>query len=213
VKSNSGIVKTLDEAARQPQVMARELVTEVDDPVLGRIDVVNSSIKYANSEARVRGTAPMLGEHNAEVLTAVLGYSKERIAALRDKGRAAERGEVAGLISAWLISTILDERARLAHWSWIHKSAGPIDVRLHPKQRRKSGHVRRPESRHERTLDFCSTYAGRRSRRGARNRCFRHYACEISRIPFGHLPTCVATMAYHRRPPSPMILYGAQNSG
>ena len=82
----TGIVKTLDQAARQPQVKARELVVEVDDPVLGRIDVVNSSIKYANSEARVRGPAPMLGEHNAEVLAEVLGYSKERIAALRDKG-------------------------------------------------------------------------------------------------------------------------------
>jgi crotonobetainyl-CoA:carnitine CoA-transferase CaiB-like acyl-CoA transferase len=82
----TGIVKTLDQAARQPQVLARELITEVDDPVLGRIDVVNSSIKYLNSEARVRGPAPMLGEHNAEVLSEVLGYSSERIAALRDKG-------------------------------------------------------------------------------------------------------------------------------
>ena len=82
----TGIVKTLDQAARQPQVLARELITEVDDPVLGRIDVVNSSIKYLNSEARVRGPAPMLGEHNAEVLAEVLGYSKEKIAALREKG-------------------------------------------------------------------------------------------------------------------------------
>ena len=82
----TGIVKTLDQAARQPQVLARELITEVDDPVLGRIDVMNSSIKYLNSEARVRGPAPMLGEHNAEVLREVLGYSNEKIAALRDKG-------------------------------------------------------------------------------------------------------------------------------
>ena len=81
----TGVVKTLDQAARQPQVLARELDHEVDDPVLGRIDVVNSSIKYANSEARVRGPAPMLGEHNAEVLAEVLGYSKERIATLREK--------------------------------------------------------------------------------------------------------------------------------
>jgi len=89
----TGIVKTLDQAARQPQVLARELITQVDDPVLGRIDVMNSSIKYLNSEARVRGPAPMLGEHNAEVLAEVLGYSKERIAALRDKGvlQSAER--------------------------------------------------------------------------------------------------------------------------
>jgi crotonobetainyl-CoA:carnitine CoA-transferase CaiB-like acyl-CoA transferase len=82
----TGVVKTLDQAARQPQVLARELITEVDDPVLGRIDVVNASIKYLNGEARVRGPAPMLGEHNADVLGEVLGYAKDRIAALRDKG-------------------------------------------------------------------------------------------------------------------------------
>lgn len=82
----TGVVKTLDQAARQPQVLARELITEVDDPVLGRIEIVNSSVKYLNSEARVRGPAPMLGEHNAEVLAEVLGYSREKIAALRDKG-------------------------------------------------------------------------------------------------------------------------------
>ncbi len=82
----TGVVKTLDQAARQPQVLARELITEVDDPVLGRIEVVNSSIKYLNSDVRVRGPAPMLGEHNADVLREVLGYSSEKIAALRDNG-------------------------------------------------------------------------------------------------------------------------------
>jgi len=89
----TGVVKTLDQAARQPQVLARELITEVDDPVLGRIEVVNSSIKYSNSDARVRGPAPMLGEHNVEVLREVLGYSSEKIAALRDSGvlQSAER--------------------------------------------------------------------------------------------------------------------------
>jgi len=89
----TGVVKTLDQAARQPQVLARELITEVDDPVLGRIEVVNSSLKYLNSDARVRGPAPMLGEHNAEVLREMLGYSSEKIAALRDSGvlQSAER--------------------------------------------------------------------------------------------------------------------------
>jgi len=82
----TGVVKTIDEAIRQPQVAARNLLTEVDDPVLGRISVINSSIKYANGEARVRGHAPMLGEHNEEVLRKVLGYSSERIEALRTNG-------------------------------------------------------------------------------------------------------------------------------
>ena len=82
----TGVVKTIDEAARQPQVAARELTKAIDDPLLGRIDVVNSAVKYANSEASVRGHAPMLGEHNDDVLHELLGYSAERIAALRTQG-------------------------------------------------------------------------------------------------------------------------------
>lgn len=82
----TGVVKTIAEAARQPQVMARELVTPVDDPQLGRIDVVNSAVKYTNGEAFVRGHAPMLGEHNDEVLRDLLGYPADRIAALHADG-------------------------------------------------------------------------------------------------------------------------------
>lgn len=81
-----GVVKTLDQAARQPQVEARDLIAKIDDPIMGEIEVVNSSIKYANSEAKVRGHAPMLGEHNEAVLRDLLGYGDERIASLRDSG-------------------------------------------------------------------------------------------------------------------------------
>lgn len=82
----SGVVMTIDEAVRQPQVRARNLTTAIDDPILGRIDVINSAVKYANSEAVVRGHAPTLGEHNDLVLRELLGYSDERIDSLRMQG-------------------------------------------------------------------------------------------------------------------------------
>ena len=82
----TGVVMSMDEAARQPQVMARELVKPIDDPLLGRIDVISSAVKYTNSSAEVRGHAPTLGEHNDAVLSGVLGYSAERIAALQAQG-------------------------------------------------------------------------------------------------------------------------------
>lgn len=82
----TGVVKSIADAARQPQVVARELTKTVDDPVLGRIEVVNSALKYRNSEATVRGHAPTLGEHNAAVLQKLLGYSPEQIEALQAKG-------------------------------------------------------------------------------------------------------------------------------
>ena len=77
-----GIVYTIDQAARQPQVADRGLTVQVEDPILGPHDQINSAFKYENSESGVRGPAPMLGEHNAEVLRNELGYDEGRIAEL-----------------------------------------------------------------------------------------------------------------------------------
>jgi crotonobetainyl-CoA:carnitine CoA-transferase CaiB-like acyl-CoA transferase len=81
-----GVLKTVEEAVRQPQVLARELITPVDDPILGRIDVINSAPKFSNASVRVRGHAPKLGEHNESVLRQVLEYDTEKIAGLVASG-------------------------------------------------------------------------------------------------------------------------------
>lgn len=78
-----GIVYTVDQAVRQPQVRARQLTTEVEDPLLGRIEIINSAFRYTNATAGVRGPAPMLGQHNDDVLRTTLGYNPEQIHALQ----------------------------------------------------------------------------------------------------------------------------------
>ena len=86
-----GIVYTIDQAARQPQVTDRGLTVTVDDPLLGKHDQINSAFKYENAESGVRGPAPMLGEHNAEVLREELGYDDERIARLQEDAVLQEK--------------------------------------------------------------------------------------------------------------------------
>ncbi|MCB1742394.1 MAG: CoA transferase [Gammaproteobacteria bacterium] len=81
-----GRVYTVDQAVRQPQVLERGLVVDVEDPVLGPIKVINSAFCYAEASSGVRGPAPHLGQHNAEVLAGVLGYDEARIDALRISG-------------------------------------------------------------------------------------------------------------------------------
>jgi crotonobetainyl-CoA:carnitine CoA-transferase CaiB-like acyl-CoA transferase len=81
-----GVVKTVPEAVRQPQVQARALLRQVDDPVYGPIEVVNAAPRYAGASAEVRGPAPRLGEHNEAVLRALPGYDDDRVAALRAAG-------------------------------------------------------------------------------------------------------------------------------
>ena len=77
-----GIVYTVDQAARQPQVTDRGLTVTVEDPLLGAHEQVNSAFKYENAESGVRGPAPMLGQHNEEILSEELGYDDDRIAQL-----------------------------------------------------------------------------------------------------------------------------------
>ena len=81
-----GVVKTVQEAVRQPQVLARGLTAPVDDPIMGRIDIINSAVKFAGAAVGVRSHAPTLGEHNETVLRNLLGYDEQRMLALHDAG-------------------------------------------------------------------------------------------------------------------------------
>jgi crotonobetainyl-CoA:carnitine CoA-transferase CaiB-like acyl-CoA transferase len=51
-----------------PQVIARELVVDVDHPTLGAIRALGSPIKLSETPPAVRRRAPLLGEHTEEVL-------------------------------------------------------------------------------------------------------------------------------------------------
>jgi crotonobetainyl-CoA:carnitine CoA-transferase CaiB-like acyl-CoA transferase len=80
-----GVVQTIDKAVRQPQVTARGLIRTVDDPMLGETEIINSAFRYANAESGVRGPAPMLGQHNREILVDVLGYDDAQVKDLEDR--------------------------------------------------------------------------------------------------------------------------------
>lgn len=73
----------------------RGALTTVDDPVHGRLNVPGLPIRGSNVPKReVEPPAPLLGEHNAQVLSEVLGYDEERVAALIADGvlLASEQG-------------------------------------------------------------------------------------------------------------------------
>ena len=81
-----GVVRTIDQAVDQPQVTARGLVRTVNDPILGETKVVNSAFRYANAESGLKGPAPMLGEHNHEILRDLLNYDEDALRDLEDRG-------------------------------------------------------------------------------------------------------------------------------
>jgi CoA:oxalate CoA-transferase len=80
-----GRVMSLAEVFSDPQVLVQDMVLEVDHPGHGAVCITGFPIKLFGTPARLRYPAPRLGEHTDEILQA-LGYSPDRIAALRERG-------------------------------------------------------------------------------------------------------------------------------
>lgn len=73
----------IQEALSQPQAVAREMVVEADHAVLGKIPIVNRSIKFPGAAQPVPTAPPVLGQHTEEILRDVLGLTPEQVAGLK----------------------------------------------------------------------------------------------------------------------------------
>jgi formyl-CoA transferase len=73
------------EAISHPYFRERGMVREVPDPVLGEITIPGDPFKFSSQGEPLDLVAPLLGEHNVEVL-AELGYPAERIDELAESG-------------------------------------------------------------------------------------------------------------------------------
>ena len=81
-----GKVMDLVEAQKTPQAEDREMFVKVNHPVLGEIVEPGFPIKFSDTVGDISAPAPLLGEHNVEVFTSLLGLSAERVEELRKKG-------------------------------------------------------------------------------------------------------------------------------
>ena len=77
--------QTLAETINHPQTQAREAFVEIDHPTHGRIQLVDTPIKFKDASVGARGPAPELGQHTEEVLLEA-GYAWDEIATMRENG-------------------------------------------------------------------------------------------------------------------------------
>ena len=79
-------VNTVAEMVNDPQVKARNMHVEITHPDYGPIVITNSALKLSKTPGTVETPAPRIGQHTAEVLSALLGYSTAQIEQLRSEG-------------------------------------------------------------------------------------------------------------------------------
>jgi succinate--hydroxymethylglutarate CoA-transferase len=65
------------------------MVTEIEHPACGPIELVNTPVKFSFSKPSVRSPPPTLGQHTEEILTELLGMDQDNIQSLREEGIVA----------------------------------------------------------------------------------------------------------------------------
>lgn len=78
-------VNDVKDTLEHPHVVARDMVVTVDHPACGPIKMVNTPVKYSETQPVVRWAPPTLGQHTDEVV-ADLGFSEQDIAEFRAAG-------------------------------------------------------------------------------------------------------------------------------
>ena len=68
-----------DRVEHDPQLRQRGMYTELDHPILGRRKLQNAPFKLTRSPAAVRIPAPLIGQHNRQVLEGLLGLSHQEV--------------------------------------------------------------------------------------------------------------------------------------
>lgn len=86
-KIGCGPINNLSEVFRDPHVVAREMVLEMDHPATGgkKAKLIASPLKLSATPVSYRRPPPMLGEHTDEVLRENLSLSEDEIAELKTK--------------------------------------------------------------------------------------------------------------------------------
>jgi crotonobetainyl-CoA:carnitine CoA-transferase CaiB-like acyl-CoA transferase len=82
-------VPTREQLKTHPQMLARELLVEIDDPDFGKLKGVRGiAPKLLGTPGMIDLDLPPseLGQHTSEVLSQMLGYSPEQIAELKEEG-------------------------------------------------------------------------------------------------------------------------------
>lgn len=83
-------VYNIDDVVKDKHLIDRDMFTTVEHKNAGQVKVVNFPVKFSKTPGMVKSAAPVIGQHNKEILGDILGYSEEKISALKKVNAIAE---------------------------------------------------------------------------------------------------------------------------
>jgi CoA:oxalate CoA-transferase len=81
-----GPINTIADVVRDPQVLHREMIVEVEHPVAGKLKMPGCPIKLSETPASVEKPSPTLGQHQEEILCGFLGLDRAELERLQNSG-------------------------------------------------------------------------------------------------------------------------------
>jgi crotonobetainyl-CoA:carnitine CoA-transferase CaiB-like acyl-CoA transferase len=84
----AGPIYDMAQVYRDPQVQARGMKVELDDPFLGPLSNIGIPVKLSKTPGRIRRRAPALGEHSREILLEA-GLTEAQVGGMVDAGVVA----------------------------------------------------------------------------------------------------------------------------
>ncbi|MFT3820606.1 MAG: CoA transferase [Rubrivivax sp.] len=82
----AGPVNTVADLVADPQFKSRGIAVEVEDPAIGRLPLVAAMPRLSRTPGQVKLPPPVLGQHNAEVYSSLLGLDEAHLAELQTAG-------------------------------------------------------------------------------------------------------------------------------
>ncbi|HKD66330.1 MAG TPA: CaiB/BaiF CoA-transferase family protein [Candidatus Binataceae bacterium] len=79
-------VLSVEETMNHPHMRQRGTVRRISDRIMGEVQIPGSAYRFSQFPQDLELDAPLLGEHNTEVLREYLGYSEEQVAELEAQG-------------------------------------------------------------------------------------------------------------------------------
>ena len=82
----NGPINYVDKVLEDEQVLAREMIVDLEHPVAGKLQVPGVVVKLSETPGKILTPAPMLGQHTYELLKEYFDYSDEEIERMLEEG-------------------------------------------------------------------------------------------------------------------------------